>query len=224
MVDFILHSLCVTSPGVACRCSKSFLFPSFLSHEHEDKYNAIRTQASKLSSSLGVTKLSNPKMSPAMVGFVREGLRYAFSCPKNDAGEDDQEQFGDRLSFLGAVKPYLSWIKKEVGGKREIEGEYESREREFRSSLFFQEDVHGEMLKAFGDDFINTIVTKKRKEAPVDTHEDVFGPADTGSEKPSSKASSSMLSIAEEKGDEVVDGMFDGVKEKGSESKRRKKQ
>ncbi|GMH57862.1 hypothetical protein TrVE_jg11868 [Triparma verrucosa] len=193
-------------------------------HEHEDKYNAIRTQASKLSSSLGVTKLSNPKMSPAMVGFVREGLRYAFSCPKNDAGEDDQEQFGDRLSFLGAVKPYLSWIKKEVGGKREIEGEYESREREFRSSLFFQEDVHGEILKAFGDDFINTIVTKKRKEAPVDTHEDVFGPADTESEKPSSKASSSMLSIAEEKGDEVVDGMFDGVKEKGSESKRRKKQ
>ncbi|GMH66554.1 hypothetical protein TL16_g04458 [Triparma laevis f. inornata] len=197
--------------------------------EHEDKYNGIRTQASKLSSSLGVTKLSNPKMSPAMVGFVREGLRYAFSCPKNDAGEDDQEQFGDRLSFLGAVKPYLSWIKKEVGGRMEIEGEYSTREREFKTNLFFQDDVHGEILKAFGDDFISTIVTKKRKEAPVDTHEDVFG-VETESEKPSSKASSSMLSIAEEKGDEVVEGMFDGVaKEKGSEgkgstSKRRKKQ
>ena len=62
------------------------------SEQHEDMYNGIRSQASKLSSSLGVTKLSNAKMQPAMVGFVKEGMRYAFSCGKDKDGNDDQEQ------------------------------------------------------------------------------------------------------------------------------------
>ncbi len=60
--------------------------------QHELMYNGLRTQAFKLSGSLGVGKLSNPKMMPAMVGFVKEGIRYAFSCPKKAGGEDDEEQ------------------------------------------------------------------------------------------------------------------------------------
>jgi len=214
------------------------------SEQHEDMYNGIRSQASKLSSSLGVTKLSNAKMQPAMVGFVKEGLRYAFSCGKDKDGNEDQEQFGDRLSFLGPLKSYLSWIKKNAGHKSEIVQEYEHREKDFKSSLFYDEEVHEEVLKAFGDDFISALITRKRtrdETAAVDHADDsVFNPAplagnnddDAGvapPKDPSSKASSSMMSIAEEAGsggsDEYEKGMFDGAGGKaddGSPPKRRR--
>ena len=145
-------------------------------------------------------------------------------------------QFGDRLSFLGPLKAYLSWIKKNAGHKAEVIQEYEQRERDFRSNLFYDEEVHDEVLKAFGDDFIGALVTRKRTRdeanaAPLDHADDsVFNPVDDGKEKaPSSKASSSMMSIAEEgKGgsDEYEEGMFDdaaaaeGEKKKGREEKK----
>jgi hypothetical protein len=44
-----------------------------------------------------VGKLGEEKLYSAMFGFVKEGMRYAFST---DAGDDDDLLPGCRLSFL----------------------------------------------------------------------------------------------------------------------------
>ncbi|GMH47081.1 hypothetical protein TrRE_jg2259 [Triparma retinervis] len=192
--------------------------------QHEVMYNGLRTQASKLSGSLGVGKLSNPKMMPAMVGFVKEGIRYAFSCPKKAGGEDDEEQFGDRLSFLGPLKTYLNWIKKNQMQKNEIIADYEVKEMVFKNHIFYNEEVHAEVLKAFGDDFIGILVNRKRAASQMTSDASMPPPAPA-----SSKGSSALDSVVEE-GAEYEKGMFDDVeggKDKrgegeGSASKRRR--
>lgn len=50
-------------------------------------------QADRLSKSLGVGKLSDPKLSPAILAFVKEGIRFAFS-------KDDDDAVGKHLFFL----------------------------------------------------------------------------------------------------------------------------
>ena len=62
------------------------------------KFIAIEHQASKFSMSLGVGKLRDPKLTPALLGFLREGLRYSFS--NNDPDGEMELVLGSRLSFL----------------------------------------------------------------------------------------------------------------------------
>ena len=50
--------------------------------------------------SLGVGKLSDPKLSPALQGFLKEGIRFAFSTSDDD---DDDLVLGGRLSFLSIM-------------------------------------------------------------------------------------------------------------------------
>ena len=51
------------------------------------KFKCLEQQAARLSMSLGVGKLSDSKLSPALQGFLKEGIRFAFST--SDAGQDE---------------------------------------------------------------------------------------------------------------------------------------
>jgi len=50
--------------------------------------------------SLGVGKLSDPRLSPALQGFLKEGIRFAFSTTDNG---QDELVLGSRLSFLAIM-------------------------------------------------------------------------------------------------------------------------
>jgi cohesin complex subunit SA-1/2 len=51
-----------------------------------------------LSASLGVGKLSDKNLVPALLGFVREGVRFSFSI--NEPGDEEDLPLGSRLTFL----------------------------------------------------------------------------------------------------------------------------
>lgn len=65
---------------------------------YREKFQLIEQQAAHLSKSLGVGKLSDPKLSPTLLGFVRVGVKFAFS---ND--DNDELLLGSRLSFLSIL-------------------------------------------------------------------------------------------------------------------------
>ena len=62
------------------------------------KFEAIENRAARLSASLGVGTIRDKTLAPALVGFVREGLRYAFST--DIEGSEETLLLGERLSFL----------------------------------------------------------------------------------------------------------------------------
>jgi len=57
------------------------------------QFHMLEQQAARLSSSLGVGKLSDPKLIPSLLGFLRNGIKFAFS-------HDDETVLGGRLNFL----------------------------------------------------------------------------------------------------------------------------
>ena len=62
--------------------------------QYNEMFNNLVDQASRLSSTLGVGQIRNPKIARALRGFLREGVRFAFSTD----GEDGP--VGSRLAFL----------------------------------------------------------------------------------------------------------------------------
>lgn len=58
---------------------------------------------------LGVGKITDPRLSQALLNFMQEGIRYAF---EGDLKEDDDLLLGTRLPFLLILTKYGSWIKK----------------------------------------------------------------------------------------------------------------
>ena len=67
-------------------------------HIFQLQFKALEHKASRLAASLGVGKLSDPKLVPALLGFVTEGIRFAFS--NDDPGSEEEFVVGSRLSFL----------------------------------------------------------------------------------------------------------------------------
>lgn len=57
----------------------------------------LEQQAARLSSSLGVGKLSDAKLAPSLLGFLRNGIKFAFSY------DDGELVLGSRLSFLSIL-------------------------------------------------------------------------------------------------------------------------
>ena len=49
------------------------------------------------------------KLVPALLGFVCEGIRFAFSHNEDD--EEDEIVLGSRLSFLSLLSKYAHWMK-----------------------------------------------------------------------------------------------------------------
>lgn len=69
-----------------------------LSHPVFIQFEFIQSQASKLASSLGVAKIRDERLARALLGFVREGIRFAFSTEED--GSDEDLPLGCRLPFL----------------------------------------------------------------------------------------------------------------------------
>lgn len=76
---------------------------------HHQQFQALEHQASCFSTSLGRRKLSDKKIVPALLGFVCEGIRFAFSHNEDD--EEDEVVLGSRLSFLSLLSKYAHWMK-----------------------------------------------------------------------------------------------------------------
>jgi hypothetical protein len=72
----------------------------------------MEQQASRLSMSLGVGKLTDARLSRALLSFMLEGVRFAFEGNPN---EEDDLVLGSRLPFLLVLSKYSSWIKKNKG-------------------------------------------------------------------------------------------------------------
>jgi len=113
---------------------------------HMEQFEALELQAARLSQTLGVGKLSDPKLLPALFGFVREGIRYAFSN-SDGSNEDLVLVLGSRLSFLSVLGKYGNWIKQNKENLGMICRELDSREDELRKHPDFEE-VHEDDLAA----------------------------------------------------------------------------
>ena len=65
------------------------------------QFQALEHQAQRLSASLGVGKITDAELANGLLGFVREGLRFAFS--RDEPGSDEPLFLGARLPFLRLV-------------------------------------------------------------------------------------------------------------------------
>jgi hypothetical protein len=65
---------------------------------HAKLFSDIEHLAQKLSSSLGVGKLTEVKLKRSMLGFMTEGVRYSFDGSTTQ--EEDDLLLGSRLPFL----------------------------------------------------------------------------------------------------------------------------
>ena len=76
---------------------------------HRQQFQAHSHQASCFSTSLRRRKLSDNKLVPALLGFVCEGIRFAFSHNEDD--EEDEVVLGSWLIFLSLLSKYTHWVK-----------------------------------------------------------------------------------------------------------------
>lgn len=112
---------------------------------HKAKFELIEQQAKRLSSSLGVGKLSEESLQRAMLGFVREGVRFAFST--NDPNGGAPLFLGARLPFLRILSKYLNWIRKDKDQVETLREDFNQKEAELRNHPDFV-DVLAEDMKA----------------------------------------------------------------------------
>lgn len=113
--------------------------------KHEKEFDNIVQCAAKFSSSLGVSKLSDEEhLSPALAGFVKEGIRFSFS-------NSDEFQLGSRLSFLSILIKYANWMKKEPKHKRMIASYLEEKENELKELQIDSETIHEDDLRALDE-------------------------------------------------------------------------
>lgn len=66
--------------------------------KHAEQFHLLEQQAARLSQSLGVGKLNDPKLTESILGFVRNGIKFAF-----DHHDDDEFELGARLNFLSIM-------------------------------------------------------------------------------------------------------------------------
>ena len=95
--------------------------------DHTDSFKGIEHKAARLAASLGVGKLTDAKLQPALFGFIREGMRFAFS-------NDDDMLLGSRLSFLLLLLKFTNFLKKQKGQLKQLKDDLLEKETELRSS------------------------------------------------------------------------------------------
>lgn len=111
---------------------------------HQIQFEQLEFQAGRLSGSLGVGSLRDPKLPPALLGFMKEGIRFAFTTGSG-GGEEDELVLGSRLSFLALMAKYAPWIRKVKTHKKEILKDLIQREKDLREHPEFEE-VHQDDL------------------------------------------------------------------------------
>jgi hypothetical protein len=98
-----------------------------------------------LSASLGVGKLSDKNLVPALLGFVREGVRFSFST--KEPGDEEDLPLGSRLSFLLILSKYLNWIRRDREHLDILRQDLDRKESELREDADFAE-VYSDDLEA----------------------------------------------------------------------------
>lgn len=139
---------------------------------HKEQFIHVEQLALRLSQSLGVAKLEN-KLIPAIIGFLREGIRFSFS-----SDEDDDLILGSRLSFLPLIEKYLVWIKRLQGAMRELGNELTMREQSLRAHPEFHE-VHDDDIKALAT-FREALGIKTKHADMSSTGENIVTPSNRG--------------------------------------------
>jgi hypothetical protein len=112
--------------------------------KHEALFHLIEQQATQLSRCLGVGKISDKALSRALLGFLQEGVRFAFH---GDKGEEDELVLGSRLPFLLILSKYSTWIKKDKQQIAIMRENLNVNEEELRAHPEF-DDVHEDDLAA----------------------------------------------------------------------------
>jgi hypothetical protein len=115
---------------------------------HREKFDLLITTAARFASSLGVGKIRDNVLNPALLGFVREGVRFAFST--DIKGSDEPLPLGCRLVFLSILTKYLIWIRPNKDYKSVVRGDINSYEAALRSHSEYS-DVYEDDLKCLFD-------------------------------------------------------------------------
>mmetsp|Transcript_4445 Transcript_4445/g.12822 ORF Transcript_4445/g.12822 Transcript_4445/m.12822 type:complete len:1392 (+) Transcript_4445:134-4309(+) len=105
---------------------------------HQALFLSAEHLASRLSMSLGVSKLTDSRLSQALLNFMQEGIRFAF---EGDTSGVDDLVLGSRLPFLLLLTKYSNWIKKEKGHRRTLAAVLLEKEASLRAHPDFVE-VH----------------------------------------------------------------------------------
>ena len=115
---------------------------------HREKFDLLITTAARFASSLGVGKIRDNVLNPALLGFVREGVRFAFST--DIKGSDEPLPLGCRLVFLSILTKYLMWIRPNKDYKSVVRDDINSFEAALRSHSEYS-DVYEDDLKCLFD-------------------------------------------------------------------------
>jgi cohesin complex subunit SA-1/2 len=114
--------------------------------KHKKAFENILQQANLLSESLGFKtkkRLTDNALATALVGFVKEGIRFSFS-------NSEEFMLGSRLSFLSILVSYAKHVKMNPDHKRIISEYIDEREMDLRSHDDFEE-VHEDDLAALAE-------------------------------------------------------------------------
>lgn len=106
--------------------------------EHKVIFVSMEQTASKLSSTLGVGKITHAGLKRDLYSFFKEGIIWAFS--------NGEEYFlGSRLSFLCLIGKYANWVKKDKSQLAEAKDLFLDKQHELRGHPDYG-DVHAEDL------------------------------------------------------------------------------
>lgn len=108
-----------------------------------EKFQLMEQQASRLSQSLGVCKLSDSILKTPLLGFVREGVRYSFST---DVPGEEPLMPGSRLTFLSLLCKYASWIRRNKDQRMTLLDDLNGREENLHSDPEFTEVRQDDLL------------------------------------------------------------------------------
>jgi cohesin complex subunit SA-1/2 len=111
---------------------------------YKERFELLVHQASRFSQSLGVGKV-DPQLENPLLGFVKEGVRYAFSTDMSN-GEDPLMP-GGRLTFLALIGKYLHWVKRHKSFREVIVDNFLEREEDLRDDPEFDQ-VHADDIEA----------------------------------------------------------------------------
>ena len=125
---------------------------------YKEKFVLLENLAARLSQSLGVGKLNDKRLEKPFPGFIREGVRFAFSSNTPDGEEDFLP--GGRLLFLRLISKYTNWIKKNAPFRRKLIEDIQAREAELSNDPEF--DPVPEDVEAL-DNFKKCITLKEPK-------------------------------------------------------------
>ncbi len=112
--------------------------------EHREGFDLLVQQAGRLSQSLGVGKVDGLLEKP-LLGFCREGIRFAFSTDMS--GGEEPLLPGGRLTFLLLLGKYVPWVRRNNSFSEVVVQNVIARDEELQSDPEFDQ-AHQDDLNA----------------------------------------------------------------------------